>query len=77
MDMLCVQNSRSLKVKVGSTTVLWEIRSCLIPVGHLKTAVLFSLPIKLPLHSQWHTGLSKQLKACFQLEGIFIPYSVQ
>lgn len=77
MDKPCMQNSISLKVKVGSTTVLWKIRSCLIPVGHWKTAVLFSLHIKLSLHSQWHIGLSKQLKACFQLEGIFVLYNVQ
>jgi hypothetical protein len=77
VDMLCVQNSRSLKVRVGSTTVLWKVRLCLIPVGHLKGADLFSLHIKLSLHSQLHIGLSKQLKACFQLEGIFILYNVQ
>jgi len=77
MDMLCVQNSRSMKVKVGSATVLWKVRSCLIPVGQLKGADLFSLHTKLSLHSQLHIRLSKQLKACFQLEGIFILYNVQ
>lgn len=75
--MSCMQNSRSLKVKVSSTTVLWKIKPCLIPVGHLKTAVFFSHHIKLSLPSQWHIRLNKQLKARFQLEGIFVLYNVQ